>query len=84
MLPGEELVVDGLRAYLLSDGRDEYQPTEPGPQFIPTEGAIFLTSYRVIFKGTPCDQYGKIISMYLFIYSIPMGMMVKGLTIYHL
>ena len=61
MLPGEELVVDGLRAYLLSDGRDEYQPTEPGPQFIPTEGAIFLTSYRVIFKGTPCDQYGKMV-----------------------
>jgi len=52
-------VIDGLRAYLLMDGRDEYQSMEPGPQFMPAEGALFLTSYRVVFKGTPCDQYGE-------------------------
>lgn len=52
-------MIDGLRAYLLMDGRDEYQSMEPGPQFMPAEGALFLTSYRVVFKGTPCDQYGE-------------------------
>ncbi|XP_067934289.1 myotubularin-related protein 13-like [Watersipora subatra] len=57
LLPGETMIQDGLRAYLLFDGREEYQATEPGPQYIPAEGAIFLTTYRVVFKGTPCDQY---------------------------
>jgi len=54
------MIVDGLRAYLLVDGRDELQPGAPGVQLLPAEGAVFLTTYRVIFKGTPCDQYGMI------------------------
>lgn len=32
-----------------------------GPCLLPAEGALFLTNYRVIFKGTPLDQFGKII-----------------------
>lgn len=59
LLPDEEMIIDGLRAYLLTDGRDEYLSGSPGPQLLPAEGAIFLTTYRVIFKGTPCDQYGS-------------------------
>ena len=31
-----------------------------GPCLLPAEGALFLTNYRVIFKGTPLDQFGKI------------------------
>lgn len=60
------MIQDGLRAYLLFDGREEYQATEPGPQYIPAEGAIFLTTYRVVFKGTPCDQYGMCLALPLY------------------
>ena len=56
-LPGEEIVMDGLRVYLIPDGREEGATV--GPVLIPAEGAIFLTTYRVIFRGTPCDPLGK-------------------------
>jgi len=56
MLPGEELVAEGLRAYMLADGREEGMVG--GPPLLPAEGAIFITNYRIIFKGTPCDAFG--------------------------
>lgn len=60
MLPGEELMLEGLRAYLLADGREEgLGGPVGGPPLLPTEGAIFLTNYRIIFKGTPLDPFGK-------------------------
>jgi len=60
LLPGEEIVIDGLRAYLLADGRDEGVGSNiGGPMLLPAEGAIFLTTYRVVFKGTPCDSLGE-------------------------
>ncbi|XP_023930025.1 myotubularin-related protein 13 isoform X2 [Lingula anatina] len=56
LLPGEEIVMEGLRVYLLPDGREEATGgSTGGPALIPAEGAIFLTTYRIIFKGTPCD-----------------------------
>ncbi|XP_053384706.1 myotubularin-related protein 13-like isoform X1 [Mercenaria mercenaria] len=56
MLPGEEIVMEGLRVYLLPDGRDEGTGvTMGGPSLLPAEGAVFLTTYRIIFKGIPCD-----------------------------
>uniref|UniRef100_A0ABM0M8D4 LOW QUALITY PROTEIN: myotubularin-related protein 13-like n=1 Tax=Saccoglossus kowalevskii TaxID=10224 RepID=A0ABM0M8D4_SACKO len=56
LLPGEELVLDGLRGYLIQDGREEGSGINlGGPQLLPAEGALFLTTYRVVFKGTPCD-----------------------------
>ena len=62
LLPGEELVIENLRAYLLADGRDEGLGSNiGGPVLLPAEGAIFLTTYRVIFKGTPCDPLGKLL-----------------------
>lgn len=58
MLPGEESVVDGMRVYLLPDGREEGTGGAlGGPPLLPAEGAIFLTNYRIIFKGTPCDPF---------------------------
>ena len=59
LLPGEEIVMDGLRVYLLPDGREEGTGSIGGPVLLPAEGAIFLTTYRIIFKGTPCDLLGK-------------------------
>jgi myotubularin-related protein 5/13 len=60
LLLGEDMVMDGLRAYLLVDGRDEATGgAHGGPSLLPCEGALFLTTYRVIFMGTPVDSYGK-------------------------
>lgn len=51
--------MDGLRAYLVSDGREEGSGGNiGGPLLLPAEGAVFLTTYRIIFKGIPCDPLG--------------------------
>uniref|UniRef100_A0A8C9W162 SET binding factor 1 n=1 Tax=Scleropages formosus TaxID=113540 RepID=A0A8C9W162_SCLFO len=55
LLAGEELVMEGMRVHLISDGREEATGAMGGPPLLPAEGAIFLTSYRLIFKGTPSD-----------------------------
>ncbi|XP_062383463.1 myotubularin-related protein 5 isoform X2 [Sardina pilchardus] len=55
LLPGEELVMDGMRVHLMSDGREEATGLMGGPPLLPAEGAIFLTTYRLVFKGTPND-----------------------------
>ncbi|ESO95293.1 hypothetical protein LOTGIDRAFT_232003 [Lottia gigantea] len=56
LLPSEEIVMEGLRVYLLADGREEGTGNYMGgPSLLPAEGAVFLTTYRIIFKGTPCD-----------------------------
>ncbi|KAH9519121.1 ARS-binding factor 1, partial [Bulinus truncatus] len=56
LLPNEEIVMEGLRVYLLPDGREEgLGGLMGGPSLLPAEGAVFLTTYRIIFKGMPCD-----------------------------
>ncbi|KAM9334531.1 myotubularin-related protein 5 [Symphorus nematophorus] len=55
LLPGEELVMDAMRVHLIADGREEATGLMGGPPLLPAEGAIFLTTYRLIFKGTPTD-----------------------------
>ncbi|CAG9860140.1 unnamed protein product [Phyllotreta striolata] len=58
MLAGEEIIMEGLRVYLLPDGREESSVgLLSGPPLLPAEGAIFLTNYRIIFKGIPCDSF---------------------------
>uniref|UniRef100_A0A670ZW65 SET binding factor 1 n=1 Tax=Pseudonaja textilis TaxID=8673 RepID=A0A670ZW65_PSETE len=49
-------VMGGLRVYLVPDGREEGAGGSlGGPPLLPAEGAVFLTTYRIIFKGTPTD-----------------------------
>ncbi|XP_077196748.1 myotubularin-related protein 5 isoform X4 [Paroedura picta] len=56
LLIGEESVMEGLRVYLMPDGREEASGGNMGgPALLPAEGAVFLTTYRIIFKGTPTD-----------------------------
>ncbi|XP_067352560.1 myotubularin-related protein 13 isoform X2 [Channa argus] len=56
LLPGEELVSEGLRVLLDPDGREEATGgLSGGPHILPAEGALFLTTYRIIFKGIPHD-----------------------------
>ncbi|CAH2010931.1 unnamed protein product [Acanthoscelides obtectus] len=58
MIVGEETIMEGLRVYLLPDGREESNAgLLGGPPLLPAEGAIFLTNYRIIFKGIPCDSF---------------------------
>ncbi|KAI1882525.1 hypothetical protein AGOR_G00251650 [Albula goreensis] len=55
LLAGEELMMEGMRVHLIPDGREEAAGVMGGPPLLPAEGAIFLTTYRLIFKGTPTD-----------------------------
>uniref|UniRef100_A0A3Q3D383 SET binding factor 2 n=1 Tax=Hippocampus comes TaxID=109280 RepID=A0A3Q3D383_HIPCM len=56
LLPGEEFVTEGLRVLLDPDGREEATGgLLGGPHILPAEGALFLTTYRIIFKGIPHD-----------------------------
>ncbi|XP_066963738.1 myotubularin-related protein 13 [Macrobrachium rosenbergii] len=58
LIPGEEVMYEGLRVYLLPDGREESTGGNVGgPMLLPAEGALFLTNYRLIFKGLPTDPY---------------------------
>ena len=60
LLPGEEIIGSGLRVYLTSDGRDEYcGGVGGGKVLLPAEGAVFLTNYRIIFKGSPLDPFSN-------------------------
>jgi GRAM domain len=59
MLPGEVPIVENLRVFLLPDGREDASGVLGGPTLLPAEGALFLTNYRVVFRGTPCDPYGR-------------------------
>lgn len=63
--------MEGLRVYLLPDGRDEGTGvTMGGPSLLPAEGAVFLTTYRIIFKGIPCDPLGNCIGTYIYTVSV--------------
>ena len=59
LLPGEEMLLEAVRVYLLPDGREEMTGGLGGPAFLPAEGAFFITNYRLIFKGAPCDAFGE-------------------------
>lgn len=51
---------EGLRVLLDPDGREEATGgLLGGPHILPAEGALFLTTYRIIFKGIPHDPLGK-------------------------
>lgn len=54
LLLGEEILGEPMRVYLLPDGREESNLSFSS--LIPAEGALFLTNYRVVFRGSPCDQ----------------------------
>lgn len=57
-LPSERVIMGGLRVFLLNDGRViGSASTDSAQTVLPAEGAIFLTNYRIIFKGQPCDPF---------------------------
>ncbi|XP_069085535.1 myotubularin-related protein 5 isoform X10 [Pleurodeles waltl] len=75
LLIGEEYVMEGLRVYLIPDGREEASGgIIGGPPLLPAEGAIFLTSYRCIFKGTSTDP---LVGEQVIIRSFPISSLTK-------
>ncbi|XP_028407553.1 myotubularin-related protein 5-like [Dendronephthya gigantea] len=75
MLPYEEMQMDGLRCYLIPDGRETGTGQHyGGPCLFPAEGAVFLTNYRIIFKGTPVDEFA---SEMVVTRSFPLGSLVR-------
>lgn len=52
-----------VRVFLLTDGRDDagklIERTH-ACSLLPAEGSVFVTNYRIIFKGQPCDPLGII------------------------
>lgn len=57
--------MEGMRVHLIADGREEATGMMGGPPLLPAEGAIFLTTYRLIFKGTPTDPLGTLLLVML-------------------
>ncbi|XP_033127612.1 myotubularin-related protein 13-like isoform X3 [Anneissia japonica] len=56
LLQGERILFPGYRGYLLPDGREEgIGGNIGGPALLPAEGALFITNYRIVFKGNPVD-----------------------------
>ncbi|XP_059831862.1 myotubularin-related protein 13 isoform X1 [Hypanus sabinus] len=75
LLPGEEFVGEGLRVVLDPDGREEATGGAlGGPHILPAEGALFLTTYRIIFKGTPHDP---LVGEQTIVRSFPIASMTK-------
>uniref|UniRef100_A0A0N5ALI1 UDENN domain-containing protein n=1 Tax=Syphacia muris TaxID=451379 RepID=A0A0N5ALI1_9BILA len=73
--PAEHIVLGCTRVFLL-DTNHMYNETYGGigQNLLPAEGAIFLTNYRVIFKGQPCNPY---ISERVVLRAIPIMSIVK-------
>ncbi|XP_043190119.1 myotubularin-related protein 13-like isoform X3 [Amphibalanus amphitrite] len=74
LLPGEELLLEAVRSYLLPDGREEMTGALGGPAFLPAEGAFFITNYRLIFKGAPCDAFASELAI---VRSLPISSLTK-------
>ncbi|XP_055601637.1 myotubularin-related protein 13 [Uranotaenia lowii] len=55
LLTGEGMIGEPMRVYLLPDGREDKDVGMSN--LLPAEGALFLTNYRIVFKGWPCDPY---------------------------
>lgn len=55
-LRDEKMLSGYQRAYLMPDGRDENLKLVE-KALLPAEGTVFLTNYRIIFKGQPCNPY---------------------------
>ncbi|PAV64196.1 hypothetical protein WR25_22018 [Diploscapter pachys] len=77
--PTEKVTIGGLRCVLFGDPRfsstvNLNDSADLRPVYLPAEGAIFLTNYRIIFKGRPVNPY---YAEELVIRSVPIMSVVK-------
>uniref|UniRef100_A0AC35U8W4 UDENN domain-containing protein n=1 Tax=Rhabditophanes sp. KR3021 TaxID=114890 RepID=A0AC35U8W4_9BILA len=54
---GEKIVFEAVRCYLLNDNKyvKSKSTSDKSTYPLPAEGAVFLTNYRLIFKGKSCN-----------------------------
>ena len=55
------MLLEAIHAYLLPDGRDI-------GTWVPADGHIFVTSYRIIFLGSPWDPDGMLLCVYMYMH----------------
>ena len=76
LLSGEMLVEPTpLRCHLVPDGRDEVCGSAGGTVLLPAEGALFLTNYRIIFRGVPVND--SLMSDAVITRSLPVASLMK-------
>jgi len=64
-----------LRCYLVPDGREELSGFSSGTVLLPAEGAIFLTNYRLIYRGIPVND--SLMSDAVITRSFPISSLIK-------
>ena len=64
-----------LRCHLVPDGREELSGLSSGTVLLPAEGALFLTNYRLIYRGIPIND--SLMSDAIITRSFPISSMIK-------
>ncbi len=75
MLAGEHFIGAPLRCHLVPDGRDELSGLSSGTVLLPAEGALFLTNYRLIYRGIPVND--SLMSDAVITRSLPIASLIK-------
>jgi len=77
LLAGESVLEPTpLRCYLVPDGRDELSGFSSGHTvLLPAEGALFLTNYRLIYRGIPVND--SLMSDAVITRSFPISSLIK-------
>lgn len=76
MFQGEYFIEPSpLRCHLVPDGREELSGLSNGTILLPAEGAIFLTNYRLIYRGIPVND--SLMSDAVITRSFPIASMIK-------
>ncbi|KJH46561.1 DENN domain protein [Dictyocaulus viviparus] len=78
LTPCERILVGGLRCVLLPEERSiNVDNPENNMSLLPAEGALFLTNYRIIFKGRPMNPF---LSENVVVRSVPVMTLTKEKT----
>jgi hypothetical protein len=64
-----------LRCHLVPDGREEINDASGGTVLLPAEGALFLTNYRIIYRGFPIND--SLMSDAIITRSFPISALIK-------
>ena len=64
-----------LRCHLVPDGREEICGLSGGTVILPAEGALFLTNYRIIYRGFPIND--SLMSDAIITRSFPISALIK-------
>lgn len=61
LTPCERIVVGGLRCVLMPEARPANTDIpENTMNLLPADGALYLTNYRIVFKGRPTNPFREL------------------------